>query len=293
MIVNNLAGLAGGGISLQDAVNVNLVHNTIANNDSLAVAGEAFAPGSPNQSTPQPGAGLVSRFHSQQLGDLADAPFEALVGTFSIPNTFTDNIIWQNRQFYYFAEALNAGLCPDLNGVLTCPTGNTVVFDDVGIVGSAAVLTGTTNLLTPGGWTGPFDTLFVAEYFNVGRTTLAIQVPAAGDEGGNFIRPNYNPLALYNDAAPNDGAAGTLYGDYHILPGSAAQDSGTSNTPATDIDGDVRPQFVFPDIGADETTEAAPAPAAAAPAAIIQSPIKGNALNERKKLRRQKSDRTR
>ena len=86
---------------------------------------------------------------------------------------------------------------------------------------------------------------------------LAIQVPAAGDEGGNFIRPKYNPLALYNDAAPNDGDPGTLFGDYHILPGSAAQNSGSSTTPVTDIDGDNR--TVSPDIGADETLSAAPA----------------------------------
>ena len=47
MIVDNVAGLAGGGISLQDAVAVKMSNNTIANNDSLATAGEAFAPGSP------------------------------------------------------------------------------------------------------------------------------------------------------------------------------------------------------------------------------------------------------
>ncbi len=36
MIVDNVAGLAGGGISLQDAVKVKIQNNTIANNDSLA-----------------------------------------------------------------------------------------------------------------------------------------------------------------------------------------------------------------------------------------------------------------
>jgi hypothetical protein len=289
MIVNNVAGLAGGGISLQDAVKVNLVHNTIANNDSLATAAEAFAPGSPNQSTPQPGAGLVSRPHSEPL-----ASTSASLGTFSILNLYSDNIIWQNRQFYFWNETTAYGLCPDLDGVLTCPTGNTVVFDDVGVVGSPAEFIGPTNLITPDPWTppGPLpSTLFVAEYFNAGPgdSSVAIQIPAAFDEGGNFIRAAYGPLSLYNDAAPNDGSPGTLFGDYHILPGSDAQDAGTSVTPVKDIDGDDRPQFISPDIGADEATEAAPAPAA-----FIQDSTKGNALKSNKrKPRRQKSERTR
>jgi len=256
MIVNNLAGLAGGGVSLQDAVKVNLVHNTIANNDSLATAGEAFTPGNPNESTPLPGAGLVSRIHSEQLASTG-----AAIGTFSIPSTYSDNIIWQNRQFYYWTDLATqtAGLCPDVSGTLPCPTGNAMVFNDVAVIGSPVGLVGTTNLLTPAGWNGPFDpsSLFVSEYFNTGRTTLAIQVPAAGDEGGNFIRPNYGPLALYNDLIPNDGAPGTLFGDYHILSTSAAYNAGTSTTPATDIDGDNR--TVSPDIGADETVVIAPA----------------------------------
>jgi len=41
-IVNNGTGVAGGGISLQDAANVNIVNNTIAMNDSYATAARAF-----------------------------------------------------------------------------------------------------------------------------------------------------------------------------------------------------------------------------------------------------------
>jgi hypothetical protein len=39
IIVNNVAGWDGAGISLQDALNVNIVNNTIAHNDSLATSG--------------------------------------------------------------------------------------------------------------------------------------------------------------------------------------------------------------------------------------------------------------
>lgn len=42
LIVDNAAGVAGGGISLQDAANVNIVNNTIAMNDSYATAARAF-----------------------------------------------------------------------------------------------------------------------------------------------------------------------------------------------------------------------------------------------------------
>jgi len=268
MIVNNSSALAGGGISMQDAAKVNLVHNTIANNDSLATAGEAFAPGSPNRSTPQPGAGITSRAHSADLAAAGN------VGTFSDPNTFTDNIIWQNRQFFfYIAEGIPGdpqapsvlGLCPDLGGTITglnCPGGNDQVFDDLAVIGTPGVLSGTTNLVTPGGWTSPVfpavSELFVSEYFNGSTSsvlqqeiTTVIEVPPALDEGGNFIRPKFGPLTLYDDATPNNGDPGTLFGDYHILLAATdAVNSGSSPTPPTDIDEDSR--TASPDIGADE-----------------------------------------
>jgi hypothetical protein len=253
MIVNNVAGLAGGGISLQDAVAVKIQNNTIANNDSLATAGEAFAPGSPNQSTPQPGAGIVSRVHSTQLANASGT-----INTFSSPSPFADNIVWQNRQFYFWVDSITGctpgdpnctstfGLCPSVDGALTCPGGNDVVFDDLAVIGAAGSLTGADNLVTPGGWTGPSvpSSLFVAEYFNGARSSVlqpeintGIQTPAAFDEGGNFIRPGYGPLSLT--------------GDYHILSGSAAHDAAAGGL-GYDFDLDTRPQGVTYDRGADE-----------------------------------------
>ena len=67
-IVNNVAGLAGGGISLQDATNVNISNNTIAHNDSTATTGEAFCDvngGNCNANTSTPrAAGIASFAHS-------------------------------------------------------------------------------------------------------------------------------------------------------------------------------------------------------------------------------------
>jgi hypothetical protein len=85
LIVNNGAGVAGGGISLQDATNVNIVNNTIAMNDSYATASRAFQGVKPTQanncaqgladpgclaiaeSTVQTGAGIVEYGHSAGL----------------------------------------------------------------------------------------------------------------------------------------------------------------------------------------------------------------------------------
>ncbi len=96
VIVNNGAGVAGGGISLQDAANVHIVNNTVAMNDSYATAARAFQGGtSPTQasncaqglgspgclriseSVVQDGAGIVEYGHSggllARLGGLTPA----------------------------------------------------------------------------------------------------------------------------------------------------------------------------------------------------------------------------
>ena len=243
VIVNNVAGLAGGGVSLQDAVNVRLVHNSIANNDSLATAGDAFAPNSPNQSTPQPGAGIVTRAHSPELADLAGAA----IGGFSDPAEFADNIVWHNRQFFFRVEEGTPGdpaapgiwgLCPDLGGTiagLACPDGNDPVYDDLAVLGTTGTLEcdPANSCIISGG----DDPLFIREYVNGNRSsvlqpeiTTAIQAPPAFDEGGNFIRPRFGPLALYDDADPNNGDPGTLFGDYGIQGGSPAIDAGNDLT---------------------------------------------------------------
>jgi len=272
MMVNNVAALAGGGISLLDAVDVRLVHNTIANNDSMATAGEAFAPNSPNQSTPQDGAGIVSRGHS---GELAAA---GNVGTFSNPSPFADNIIWQNRQFFFFVDDTSGctpgdpscvstyGVCPDVTGALNCPAGGGLGFD-LAVLGTAGTLacdpnnSGTSCILT-----GDPDPLFVLEYVNGDRSSVlqpeivtGIQTPAAFDEGGNFIRLKYGPLSLNVDFDSVEDEVQPP--DYHIQGISPAVDNadavdltGDFGKLLLDIDGEVRPDATsgLVDIGADE-----------------------------------------
>jgi hypothetical protein len=124
IIVNNLAGWDGAGISLQDALNVQIVNNTIAHNDSLATSGVltnsigtpmASAPagnctltgptGANTASCPQP-AGVGSTHNSTLLtttftGLTITCPAgQSSTGCRTISNPIlANNIIWQNRSF--------------------------------------------------------------------------------------------------------------------------------------------------------------------------------------------------
>ncbi|MBI5443571.1 MAG: hypothetical protein HY900_20475 [Deltaproteobacteria bacterium] len=275
VIANNSAALAGGGISLQDTAMSNILHNTIANNDSTATAGEAFAPGSPNQSTPQP-AGIVSRAHTPALASaFGNAQAVRRYSVFSNPQFLEDNIIWHNRSFYFFGDP-NAD--PPVPYQLL-PDPDTPAYSDLAVLGTglspAPLLRPEHCILTSTAGYSPsnvsVDPNFVHEYVNVDRgstvlqpeITTAIQVQPAFDEGGNFIRTRYGPLTLLRidplTGLPVDPPE--PYGDYHVLTRRDGMPVATFNTRATafpdlrlDLDRQVRPAPVStrPDIGADE-----------------------------------------
>ncbi|MFT5729043.1 MAG: hypothetical protein ACI8PB_003206 [Desulforhopalus sp.] len=252
MIVDNMAALAGGGISLQDALAVNILHNTIANNDNASTSGDAFTTGVPSQSNAQPGAGIVSRQHSVELAQFLTAAVPA--ETFS-DAYMVDNIIWHNRKFFWLLDDVPvpavSGLCPDIfPGIgLTCAGGNAPVYDDLAVIPAAAgTLTCDDCIMT-----GPADPAFVAEYVNGSRNTTTvllegtIKATPAFDEGGNFIRLRYGPLTQTDTDNP-----GVLLGDYHIQTGSSAINASLLGAGVfTDFDGEPRPVGAF-DIGADE-----------------------------------------
>jgi hypothetical protein len=132
IIINNMAGWDGAGISLQDALNVNIVNNTIAHNDSLASSGVlATSIGAPSASAPagncvQNGPSGPTTASCPQSAGVTSTQNSALLTTtftgltltcpsghpncqgFSNPLLFGD-IFWQNRSFYIGVGNLGNG----------------------------------------------------------------------------------------------------------------------------------------------------------------------------------------
>jgi hypothetical protein len=130
IIANNVAGWDGAGVSLQDALAVNFINNTVMSNDSTASAGVLFdtlgasgasAPGSnciqtgsTTASCPQP-AGLASTRNTAALtASVGTVTCPANHGTgqtcksFSIP-LLDNDVFWQNRSFYIGVGSLGTG----------------------------------------------------------------------------------------------------------------------------------------------------------------------------------------
>jgi len=131
IIDNNVAGWDGGGVSLLDALAVNIINNTIVSNDSTASSGVLFgslfaplasAPGTNctanngSQSCPQV-AGLVSVTNSPVL--VANLPASGFtcppnhgVGdscrNYSVP-LLANDVIWQNRSFFIGVGGFGTG----------------------------------------------------------------------------------------------------------------------------------------------------------------------------------------
>lgn len=252
MIVNNVAGFAGGGISLQDTARLRIVNNTIANNDSTATVSNAFTTGDPNVSAPQP-AGIVSRAHSSALansiGNNVPAAFQQ---GFSNPRPLRNNIVWQNRSFHWAIDTTtdpaSYGLSPDVGA------GEAPVYDDLAVLPASlgnmnprfSILTNTAGYHSSNSSTDP---RFVNDYVNGDRgqtiimpeATTSLTAAPAFDEGGNYIDVRFGPLS------PT--------GNYHIRAVSPAIDAGNMlNAPelGSDFDNDPRPLGANADIGADE-----------------------------------------
>ncbi len=159
LITNNVAGWDGAGISLVDALSVNIINNTIASNDTTASSGVLFntlgAPIASSQgpcpvarrpdgtcpapwttSTPQP-AGVVAIQNSSQL--FANLPATGITcpaghyqGTTAANGTCArvsypelyNNVIWDNRVFNITVGALGTGTINQQNTVTLVPTLN-------------------------------------------------------------------------------------------------------------------------------------------------------------------------
>lgn len=237
IIVNNAAGYAAGGVSLQDAARCVFIHNTVANNDSCATAQAAFPQGATN-STPQP-AGVVAHMHSTLLA----AAFSPATGqTFANPVLY-DNIIWHNRSFYINTDPNVGGEPSNAVAVAGAILPNPVLpYWDLQVWGTTNRLNPQSSILslTNGYHSSNLSSnpLFVAAYTNL---NVHATVP---DEAGNQVSLRFSPI--------------NLTGNYHIQSGSPAVNRAESSFLSTypvlhgDYDTDYRPYNTNADIGADE-----------------------------------------
>ena len=279
MIVDNVAGWAGGGISMADTLRASIVNNTVVANDSAGIAGAVLAAG---QGVGRPSAsGIVSEPTSAALLAQIRNPALKNANAISQPTELANNVVWHNRSFFYSGDgrlcvgnstADAAGSChtlPDQSATGQCVTG--AKYWDLGVLGDASTAPGSQHLnpsysilTSTAGYSGPgnqaTDPGLVAPYCNGARvmpelgkvinppSALNLQVAATVDEGNNYVNLRYGPLFVENPIT------GATVGNYHLTGSSApAYNAGTAaGAPNHDIDGQARPFAVVFDIGADE-----------------------------------------
>jgi hypothetical protein len=214
IIANNVAGWDGAGVSLQDALAVNFINNTVASNDSTASAGVLFdtlgasgasAPGTNcynaagTASCPQP-AGLASTRNTALLpASVGTVTCPANHGTgqtcknYSVP-LLDNDVFWQNRSFYIGVGTLGTGTQNQQNVVtlynaftttqaVTQPTGD-----------ATAAANGVTGSIITGG-TGACVT---ASYWDLG---VRGDTGPGNHSGGITLTPRYSVITDAGDYA--------------------------------------------------------------------------------------------
>jgi hypothetical protein len=231
IITNNVAGWDGGGVSLQDALAVNLVNNTIASNDSTATAGVLFntigaplasAPGATNQTTssttsaPQP-AGLVTTANSSNL--IAAYPASPAIvcptnnpGCAAFSNPYLANdVFWQNRTFFIGVGSLSSSYQQNI----------VTLYNSV-FTGGVPQTTGTALLPQP-----------AAEATTANGRGFTI----TGGTGACVSNSSYWDLGVRGDSGPgNHTSTYWLAPTYSALTNAAENGHGTHNLVATNPD---------------------------------------------------------
>jgi hypothetical protein len=315
IIVNNSSADHGGGLSFDDTVKLDVVANTVARNDSTGTGSGAFggpctenspigqrcpsaeAIGGLVTSVPQV-AGIAGFAYSTPLAAAlapycAAEPADPLCAGFSNP-TLTDNIVWQNRSFFWDATA-NANLGGLVLASAASTTGPALPggywdFAVYGVTGTPGpTLRPTYSLLTNGiGATVDLatdlvgvDPVFVgrcpAPYSPsqpadlVGSCFNVYQATSKGAALGNFVTAVFTPNGIQ--------------GDYHlraVSPNmSPAIGRGSDLGPALeaiDIDGDARKAPT--DVGADQT-QAPPSALRIAPAGVNFGVVRSSSSRSR------------
>src|SRR6202051_4817698 len=226
IIANNVAGWDGAGISLQDALNVNIINNTIMSNDTTASSGVLFDTlGAPlasstganctqnnaTTSCPQP-AGLVAVGNSPQLisglagvGPLTCPTNHPNCASVSYPYLAND-VFWQNRSYYIGVGALSSQYQQNVVSLYSAfaqtAAANQPSAEATQSNGSGTIITGGTGACTPG-----------ASYWDIG---------VRGDTGpsnhgsGFTLAPTYSVITDVADysASNNSGANPTVVRQY-------------------------------------------------------------------------------
>ncbi len=190
MIVDNVAGWSGGGISLADSINVKVENNTVAMNDSVGIAGPLF--NFPTHGHPSP-AGIASQLTTAAL--LAQgAP------AISSP-TLVNDVIWHNRSFFANLSGAvnsvnNVGLTgaagPYYSNAQLCSSNDTADASTSTVTNcvtlSTTLTAGATALQSLA--TGACDPTH-EKYWDVGVLTDA----SAAAPGANKLAPRYSVLS--------------------------------------------------------------------------------------------------
>ncbi len=258
MIVNNISAGFGGGVAIFDAVNTDIVWNTIANNDStstgeLSFGNVPFVEGPAalidKITTPAP-AGIGVQPVSAGLLALIDASIRSGYATYTAAPNIVNNIIVGNFSRYWAN--------PGVNQIATL---SDFGYWDVGVFGADATskLTVRNGLLTNPALTPLVETNQINTVTSSGNVTVdpafvapyrnTINAFQGGATLGNFISFSFTPM--------------NLTGDYHIkgsspailgatLIGVDSADVLPSGKLTTDYDGDAR----VVGIGADEYNSA-------------------------------------
>jgi hypothetical protein len=266
LVANNSSADAGGGMAFDDTVSLRVISNTIARNDSTATSSDSFG-GACTENVPPgevcpipPGlegggitasipaaAGIATIGHSAPLlaaltqagGWCSGHPADAICAPFSNP-TLVDDLIWQNRSFYWCASANQnlGGLLPrDVPCTPAAVPGAVVSYWDLAVYQAPGLMSPTSSLLTSavGAVPDPSNVVGVdprlrAPYLNVYQAT------AKGAALGNFVTVTFGPNGVQ--------------GDYHLSAGSPAIGRGSAIPPASSTDADGRPRAAPVDLGA-------------------------------------------
>ncbi len=237
IIVNNVAGWDGGGVSLEDALAVKFINNTVASNDTTATAGILFntlgapnassqTPSTPthvgNSSLPQP-AGLVSMQNSVPLttalaGVTLTCPANNPNCQYYSNPYLANNVFWQNRSYYVgvgtYSTAVQQNLVTLYNSFTgTAPVNQTATgqcvsgasFWDLGVRGD----TGPGQHAHPTG----LPVLQLSPQYSL------LTNPGEVGAGGHILTANPNVMSQYCNGSrvPPEFAAGS----YNVPPGIA------------------------------------------------------------------------